>query len=79
MMPLLYATPDTELIVTRISGGRHLIARLAAMGITPGKEIRVMHASRFDSTVIGLGNCRYAVGRGVAMRIFVRPKDNLQI
>ncbi len=75
MMPLLYATPNNDLIVTRISGGRNLSSRLAAMGITPGKVIRVMHASQFDSTIIAVGNCRYAVGRGVAMRIFVRFKE----
>lgn len=76
MMPLLYATSDKRYIITRISGGRRLISRLSAMGIIPGKEIRVMKASQFDSTIIGVDNCRYAIGRGIAMKIFVNARED---
>ena len=74
-MPLIYASQNKKLLVTSIKGGKHLLSKLTSMGIIPGKEIKVIRQNRFDSTIIAVDNCRYAIGRGIAMKIFVKVKE----
>lgn len=75
MMPLLYASPGKELIITKIIGGKNLRNKLSSMSLIPGKEINVIRPACNNSTIIRVDNCRYAIGRGIAMRIFVKIKE----
>jgi|GEM_PF-1486692 len=56
-------------VIREIRGGRGMLHRLAAMGLLPGREIRVVR--NWGPLIVSLGNDRLVVGRGMAGRIFV--------
>jgi len=59
--------------VTRISGGRRLVHRLAALGIVPGVVVKVTRSR--GPALIGIGNTRIAIGRGAARAIEVEAVE----
>jgi len=59
--------------VTRISGGRRLVHRLAALGIVPGAVVKVTRPR--GPALIGIGNTRIAIGRGAARAIEVEAVE----
>jgi Fe2+ transport system protein FeoA len=50
--------------VIRVSGGRRLVRRLAALGIVPGARLTLERGA--DPAVVDVGRTRVAVDRGVA-------------
>ena len=55
--------------VARVSGGRRLVRRLAALGIVPGAAIKVDRGS--GPALVEVGFTRVAVDRGVAAAVEV--------
>ena len=53
-----------------IQGGRKLIRRLLALGITQGNELEVLH-HRSGGVVVGRGGNRVALGAGVADKLLI--------
>lgn len=53
-----------------IQGGRKLIRRLLALGITQGNELEVLH-HRGGGVVVGRGGNRVALGAGVADKLLI--------
>ena len=53
-----------------IYGGRQLIRRLLALGITQGNELEVLHR-RSGGVVVGRGGNRVALGAGVADKLVI--------
>ena len=72
MMPLAYLSECHSGIVTDIRGGRGLINRLTAMGLTPGTIVHVLKSGGPGPLLIEVRDTRIALGRGVAMKIYVR-------
>ena len=55
----------------RVEAGRGLRARLASMGLTPGVTMSVISNDGRGAFVVGLGDCRLVLGRGMAQKIVV--------
>ena len=53
-------------VVARVSGGRDLAARLAAMGLTAGTEIVVLQNRGFGPMLARVRDTRIALGRSQA-------------
>ncbi len=53
-----------------IQGGRKLIRRLIALGITQGNELEVLH-HRSGGVVVGKDGNRVALGAGVADKLVI--------
>jgi len=51
-------------------GGRGVVAKLLALGIVPGKEIRVL-GNRGGAILIAVNGSKFVVGRGLAMKVIV--------
>ncbi|MGQ9569961.1 MAG: FeoA family protein [Thermodesulfovibrionales bacterium] len=60
-----------------IMGRRGMISRLAAMGIAPGIEIRVLRNS-WGPVIVLSANTRVAIGRGQASKILI-AKDQVHL
>ncbi len=71
MTPLLYLPEYSTGIVIDIRGGRGLMKRLIDMGLTRGTKIRVLKSSGPGPMLIEVRGSRLALGRGVAMKIYV--------
>ncbi len=61
--------------VLHLYGGRELIARLAALGFTPGTEVRVEQNFGRGPLIVGLRGTRLALGRREAGRVHVLPLE----
>ncbi|NMB78269.1 MAG: ferrous iron transport protein A [Methanomicrobiales archaeon] len=69
-MPLSFLAAGTEAVVTDIRAGCGLHHRLAAMGILPERRLTVICTDR-GSLIVSVAGTRYALSRGMAMKIFV--------
>lgn len=54
-----------------IDGGRRLMQRLRALGLSVGDELEVLH-HRGGGVVVGKGGNRVALGVGVAEKLMIR-------
>ncbi len=70
-MPLSMVQPGRRVCVLGITAGRGLQARLAAMGLTPGVDLEVMHNGRHGPFIIAVNQTRLILGRGMAHHILV--------
>lgn len=71
MKPLAFASPNRCVEVVEISGGRSIDLRLKEIGIFPGVRIKVI-LNEGGPVVVSLQNSRFALGRGIALKIFVK-------
>ncbi len=69
-IPLSYLTPGTEATVTDVRAGCGMLRRLAAMGIHPESRVTVVCSDR-GSLIVSVAGTRYALSRGMAMKILV--------
>lgn len=75
IMPLMDLRVGQKGIVALIRGGRGMIQRLTDMGLTPGTEIKILKSAPFHGPIeICVRGSNLAIGRGVAMKIFVEAK-----
>jgi len=73
LVPLSFLPPGAKGVVVRLVGGRGLVAKLSAMGISPMTEIEVLHSYAGGPVLVMVRGARVALGRGVAMKVLVRP------
>ncbi len=65
-------------VMVRAVGGFGLVRRLAEMGLTPGVEVKLLRKGFFGGPVeIEVRGVALALGRGVASRVLVKPKDEV--
>ncbi len=69
--PLSLASDGEWLRVTTVVGGKNMLKRLFAMGITDGSELEVIHRQTDSGIVIRYGETRWAIGHGMAHKIRV--------
>jgi ferrous iron transport protein A len=69
-IPLSFVSPETDAVVTAIRAGCGLNHRLAAMGIHPDSRLTVVCSDR-GSLIVAVGGTRYALSKGMAMKILV--------
>jgi len=67
------ANPGCRFRVARISGGRHLCARMAAMGIYPGSELELLCAGCDSPCVVRVKGGTLSLGKGISENILVVP------
>jgi len=72
MMPLTMVN-NGNVKVLSIRGGRGTIQRLSSMGIIEGSIINVVYNPGRGPIIIQMGNSRFAIGYGMARRVFVTP------
>jgi len=78
MMPLAMASPGEEVRLVAIhgaadGGGQRLRKRLADLGLNLGMTVRVLHDSAQGPLLLAVKDSRLALGRGMALKIFVEP------
>jgi ferrous iron transport protein A len=69
-MPLSFLAPGKDAVVTDVRARHGMLNHLAAMGIFPGSRLSVVCADR-GSLIIAVGDTRYALSHGMAMKILV--------
>jgi DtxR family Mn-dependent transcriptional regulator len=75
LKPLSDLSPGRKAIVAFIRGGKNVVKRLADMGLTNGTEIETLNSAPFGGPVkIAVRGSEVAIGRGIALKIFVRTQ-----
>jgi len=68
--------PGAHGVITRLYGGRGLLARLAAFGFTVGAEVEVVRNDGNGPVLVTLRDTSVALGRGEAGKIQVRVRTS---
>ena len=71
MMPLSMAKAGETVKIIEISRSRNAQARLSSMGLRPGDLIEIINNNGRGRLILGHGNTRLAMGRGIAHKIMV--------
>jgi ferrous iron transport protein A len=74
-IPLAMLRENCEAVIVEINGGMGLTRRLAEMGFTNGTRVKVLHSSPPGPILVMVRGSRIALGRGLAMKIFVNPVE----
>jgi ferrous iron transport protein A len=69
-LPLSLLPPGTPAVVAAVRANGGLLRRLAAMGIHPESRVTVVCSDR-GSLIISVAGSRYALSKGMAMKILV--------
>ncbi|MBN2065748.1 MAG: FeoA domain-containing protein [Candidatus Thermoplasmatota archaeon] len=70
-LPLLMLSEGKEGRILGINGGHCVTRRLVEMGFTDNALVRVLRSDH-GRLIVSVNGCRYALGRGVAMKIYVK-------
>jgi len=71
-VPLCMLSEGMEGTVVSINAGRGLERRLREMGFNSSAKIRVLRSSFGGPILVAVNNSRFALGRGMAMKIMVQ-------
>ena len=69
-MPLIMVPEGKECRVVDIHAGRGLSRHLTEMGFTQNSPVKVLRSDG-NSLIVGINGCKYALSRGIAMKILV--------
>jgi len=72
-VPLAMLKEGDEGIVVDIVGGRGALTKLLALGIVPGKRVKVL-GNRGGAMLISINGSKFVVGRGLALKVIVHVK-----
>jgi Fur family transcriptional regulator, ferric uptake regulator len=72
-MSLIAARQGERLVIEEITGGSGARMRLITMGLRPGDVIDVITNLSDGQIVVALEGKRYALGRGLAQKVMVKP------
>ncbi len=73
IIQLLYAPKDIPMEIVTLDGGRNMLQKLTAMGLTHHAVVRVMRGGGSGPMVIEVRGSRVGLGQGISSRIMVRP------
>lgn len=73
IVQLLDAPKDTPMEIVALDGGRNMLQKLTAMGLTHHAVVRVMCGGGSGPMVIEVRGSRVGLGQGISSRIMVRP------
>ncbi len=71
-IPLSFVPPGEPVTIVQLSRGFGFMARLAALGFTPGAEVRVVRNQGRGPLIVSVLDTEVALGRGQAAHIIVR-------
>ena len=63
-------------VVQGLAGGRGFVSRLAALGFTPGAEVKMIQNFGHGPIIVLVRDTRIALGRGEARKVQVRRMTN---
>lgn len=69
--PLAMAAINEQVYLESIKGGKKMLRRLSALGLTPGVELNVVQNTG-GALLLSVRGSRIALGRGMAHRVMVR-------
>lgn len=72
MMPLSLAQTGEDVEVKDVVGGESVCKRLMEMGFNKGSIVKIIK-NNTGSLIIGVGESRIVLGRGMAQKIMVYP------
>ena len=75
MIHLSMLKPGEVGIVHGLTGGRRFVGRLAALGFTPGTEVRMIQNFSHGPLIVSIRNTRIALGRREASRVRVARRS----
>ena len=75
LMPLTMAKDGERVVIREIVGGWKRQARLTDMGLRPGDLIEIINNAGRGRIILGRGNTRLAIGRGIAEKIMASISD----
>ncbi|MBP7411130.1 MAG: ferrous iron transport protein A [Methanoculleus sp.] len=70
LCPLAFLSAGTEATIAKVRAGKGMQTRLFGMGFCPEARVTVQCADR-GSLIVSVGDARYALSRGIAMKILV--------
>jgi len=73
---LTLASTGELVCVVNVAGGKNLLRRLLAMGITDGTVLEIVQRHPGSGVIIRCADTRWALGEGMAHKIMVRPCTN---
>jgi ferrous iron transport protein A len=73
LCPLAELRATESGVIQELRGGVGFRSRLAALGFTPGVEIRMVQNRGHGPVIVTLRDTRIALGRGEAYKILVLP------
>jgi len=71
-LTLLNLLPDDNGMVIALRGGRRFVARLAALGFTPGARVTMVRNYGSSPVIVRVLDTQVALGRGQAERVIIR-------
>lgn len=71
IMPLPSAKPGEEVYIRDITGGTEVRSRLTSMGFRTGDRLEIINNDGMGRLIIGRGDSRLAIGRGMAEKVIV--------
>ena len=76
MIPLDTIQEGKSVYIARVEAGSGLVNRLKSMGLVTGTRVTVIHNGR-GPLIIGRDDLRFALGRGMSQKIFVREEQHI--
>lgn len=73
-MPLAFVPEGRKVTVSAVRAGPGMFRRLSSMGLHPSSLVEVVCADR-GSLIVAVAGCRYALSRGMAMKVLVQEAD----
>jgi len=74
-VPLAMLSANEEAVIITLAGGKGLVRRLSEMGFTHGTKVKVLYSGNPGPVLVSIRGSRVALGRGVAMKIIVNPRE----
>ena len=76
LMPLAMARPREQVVIREITAGCSKQSELLNMGLRTGDTIEIISNSGRGRIILGHGQTRIGIGRGIAQKIMVSLADN---
>jgi ferrous iron transport protein A len=76
-IPLALVSARTDAIIGDVHAADALLRHLSAMGLSPGARVTVVCADR-GSLIVSVAGSRYALSRGMAMKILVCEQNTVE-
>ncbi|MCD4707611.1 MAG: ferrous iron transport protein A [Candidatus Sabulitectum sp.] len=73
IIKLLDAPSGVPMEIVALNGGRNMLQKLTAMGLTHHAVLKVMRGGSTGPMVVEIRGSRIGLGQGISSRIMVRP------
>jgi len=73
-IPLSTLGTHEHATIVALGGGHGMLSRMATLGFTPGAEVTMVQNFGRGPLIVQVRGARFALGRGEARKIQVRPR-----